>query len=459
MRSILRASRPGVSLYTLGCKLNQLETESIAEAFHSAGFTVLPWEERRGAAIIIINTCTVTSKAEQKARRVIRLSLREGAFSVIVTGCYAQLEAASLSAIEKASTPRRLFVVPGAEKNRLLDLPRFLTESNITAKTAPALLKTWLSTAAHGSDGTFEFSPKEFLFHSRPFLKVQDGCNRNCAYCRVPLARGKSRSLASTEALMRLKTLEKRGAAETVLTGVNIAQYHCPETGRGLGELLAFLLDNTESIALRLSSIEPEPDLFNGVFLDAVSHPRLRPHFHLSVQSGSFSVLAAMARPGDPDAIRKSAVALRAVKGDPFLACDIICGFPGETEEDFTQSLRLCEEIGFAWIHGFPFSPRPGTPAFSLKNRVMEKETERRLCGLLALSRAGRNAYVSRWIGNTVDAIALEDSLLTANYLRIRVTSDCRLPPGAAARCRITQPLDNSAFDAAGELVIPPRMA
>jgi threonylcarbamoyladenosine tRNA methylthiotransferase MtaB len=448
-----RTSRSGVSFYTLGCKLNQLETESIAESFRAAGFLLLSWEERRGAEIIVINTCTVTSKAEQKARRVIRLSLRESACPVIVTGCYAQLEAASLAAIEKPGALRRLFIVPGAEKNRLLDLPRFLAEKNVTAETAPELLETWLGIAPPGTDGTFRFCPADFSFHSRPFLKIQDGCGRNCAYCRVPLARGKSRSLASAEALTRLQTLEKRGAAEAVLTGVNIAQYRCPETGKGLGELLAFLLDNTRSIALRLSSIEPEPGLFSGVFLDAVSHPRLRPHFHLSVQSGSPSVLAAMARPGGPDAIRKSAAALRAVKGDPFLACDIICGFPGETEEDFAQSFKLCEELDFAWIHGFPFSPRPGTPAFYLTNRVKEGETERRLCRLLELSRAGRKAYISRWTGKIADAVMLENGLLTANYLRIRVKPESALPPGAEVRCRIIQTLDGGVFDAAGEVI------
>jgi threonylcarbamoyladenosine tRNA methylthiotransferase MtaB len=455
-----RPRENGVSFYTLGCKLNQLETESVAEAFRAAGFTVLPWEARRGAAMILVNTCTVTSKAEQKARRVIRLVLRESAAPVVVTGCYAQLEADALASLETergANGPRRIFVVPGAKKDRLLELPRFLAESSFMPDAAPVLLEAWLGTARSeaGTDGAFRFSPANFSFHARPFLKIQDGCGRRCAYCRVPLARGESRSLAAGEVLARLAALEDRGAAETVLTGVNIAQYRCPQSGRNLGELLAFLFDNTGRIAIRLSSIEPEPGLLDGAFLKALSRPRLRPHFHLSLQSGSASVLAAMARPYGPGQIRESAAALRAAKGDPFLACDIICGFPGETEEDFGQTYRLCAETGFAWIHGFPFSPRPGTAAFSLKNRVSERETARRLERLLDLSRAGRNAYAARQVGTTVDAVALDTGLLTANYLRVRVSSGGEsraLRPGGAVRCRITQTLDGRRFDAAGEI-------
>ncbi|GHU12813.1 tRNA (N(6)-L-threonylcarbamoyladenosine(37)-C(2))-methylthiotransferase MtaB [Spirochaetia bacterium] len=459
MREVDRLPESGVSFYTLGCKLNQLETESVAGAFRAAGFEVLPWESRRRASLILINTCTVTSKAEQKARRLIRLALRENGAPLIVTGCYAQLEAAVLAALRTGhGNGRRLFVVPGAEKDRLLDLPRFLAGAPFTEDTAPAMLEKWLGLQSEGgADGSFRFSPADFSFHTRPFLKIQDGCDRRCAYCRVPLARGGSRSLAAPEVLARLTALESQGAAETVLTGVNIAQYRCPQSGRDLGELLAFLLDNTTGIAIRLSSIEPEPGILNGAFKKALSHPRLRPHFHLSLQSGSAAVLAAMYRPYGPEQVRESIAALRTAKCDPFLACDIICGFPGETEEDFGQTYRLCEETGFAWIHGFPFSPRPGTAAFSRKNRVSERETESRLERLLELSQAGRNAYAARWVGKTVDAVALDSGLLTANYLRISVPSGGEspaLPPGGAFRCHIIQALDSRCFDAAGEIVV-----
>jgi threonylcarbamoyladenosine tRNA methylthiotransferase MtaB len=499
---------PGVSFYTLGCKLNQLETESIAAAFGRAGFRVLPWnlprnEDREKAAVFVINTCTVTAKAEQKARRIIRLALRERSGPVIVTGCYARLEAEKLAVLEAECGASRLFIV--SAKDSLLDLPFFLVERAEGASPAERIQR-WLEAcpdtarsgtvhpgrtcsdtpisdraAAEGEPspdkaakgeaaGSFRFAPDVFSFHSRAFLKIQDGCNRRCAYCRVPLARGESRSLDSAEILARIRVLEAGKQAEAVLTGVNIAQYRCPETGKNLGELLCFLLDNTVSIALRLSSIETEPGFFNPAFLKALADSRLRPHFHLSVQSGSASVLAAMGRPCGPAGIRESAALLRSVKSDPFLACDIITGFPGESEADFEETCELCAGIGFAWIHGFPYSPRPGTRAYALENRAGERESARRLGRLLELSRNGREAYIRRWTGRTVDAVVEAKKLpflgvLADNYLRVRIDGvspagggpeSGGLVPGLALRCRITQPLypASSSFDAAGEIAV-----
>jgi threonylcarbamoyladenosine tRNA methylthiotransferase MtaB len=508
---------PGVSFCTLGCKLNQLETESIAAAFGRAGFRVLPWNlprngGREKAAVFVINTCTVTAKAEQKARRIIRLALRERSGPVIVTGCYARLDAEKLAVLEAECGASRLFVV--SAKDSLLDLPFFLAEraedaslteriqrwleacpdtthpdtvhpdrtcSDTPISDEPAPGKPRPETAeipgtsvsgepAPDTDGSFRFAPDVFSFHSRAFLKIQDGCNRRCAYCRVPLARGESRSLDSAVVLARIRVLEADKQAEAVLTGVNIAQYRCPETGRNLGELLCFLLDNTASIALRLSSIEAEPGFFNPAFLKALADSRLRPHFHLSVQSGSASVLVAMGRPCGPAGIRESAALLRSVKGDPFLACDIIAGFPGESEADFEETCELCAGIGFAWIHGFPYSPRPGTRAYALENRAGERESARRLGRLLELSRSGREAYIRRWTGRTVDAVAEAKKLpflgvLTDNYLRVRIDGvspaaggpeSGGLVPGLALRCRITQPLypASRSFDAAGEIAV-----
>jgi threonylcarbamoyladenosine tRNA methylthiotransferase MtaB len=503
----ITADVPGVSFYTLGCKLNQLETESIAAAFGRAGFRVLSWNlprngDREKASVFVINTCTVTAKAEQKARRIIRLALREGSGPVIVTGCYARLEAEKLAGLEAECGTSRLFVV--SAKDSLLDLPFFLAEQTESVCLADRIQR-WLEAcpdtthpdttrsdricsdgfypktaeipgrpapdkAAGGrTDGSFRFAPDVFSFHSRAFLKIQDGCNRHCAYCRVPLARGESRSLDSAEVLARIRVLEADKQAEAVLTGVNIAQYRCPETGKNLGELLCFLLDNTVSIALRLSSIEVEPGFFTPAFLKALADSRLRPHFHLSVQSGSASVLAAMGRLCGPADIRESAAILRSVKTDPFLACDIITGFPGESEADFEETCELCAGIGFTWIHGFPYSPRPGTRAYALENRAGERESARRLGRLLELSRSGREAYIRRWTGRTVDAVVEAKKfpfwgVLTDNYLKVRIDGlspaaggqeSGGLVPGLALCCRITQPLypASLSFDAVGEIV------
>jgi threonylcarbamoyladenosine tRNA methylthiotransferase MtaB len=489
-----------VSLYTLGCKLNQLETESIAASFGRAGFEIIPWENASDAHLLVINTCTVTSKAEQKARRVIRLALRQSSAPIIVTGCYAQLEAAKLAALDagpdaKLLAPRRLFIVPGTEKTDILDLPVFLAErACVFAEDAAALLEEWLNTKTAGKLSTpetpapkslangriyraFSFNPEAFSFHSRAFVKIQDGCDRNCAYCRVPLARGKSQSLDSLELLRRIKALEDGGWAELVLTAVDITQYQCPSTGKNLGELLLFLLEQTRSAAIRLSSLEPGPVLFTPSFLEAVSHRRIRPHFHLSVQSGSGAVLRAMNRSYGPETVRESVAMLRSVKNDPFLGCDMIAGFPGETEADFEQSYGLANDIGFAQIHAFPYSPRPGTPAWQSGNRAGHKETSGRLERLLELSRLGRKTYVERWTGRVVEGICEHGdgkiiydarnsspiTVRTGNYLRVRAAVPENFIPvrGSAVHCRIVRPPDecqkttgNIFFDADGELVV-----
>ena len=481
-----------VSFYTLGCKLNQCETEALSDAFRNAGFTVVPpdFTESRGADLYIINTCTVTSKAEQKARRMIRLCLRKGG-AVLVTGCYAQLEGKALTTL----SGKGLFVFPGRTKDKLLDLPQYLLERiDGSPDTLSAALAQWCqapgiagTAGAGGVTGAvcsdpFRFNPQHFLFHSRPFLKIQDGCDRRCAYCRVPLARGKSISLSSNEVLRRLQALEEAGMAEAVLTGVNISQYSDPVgptdpagsvgSDRGLPALLRFLLDNTRRIALRLSSLEPElfvDDLGGRAddFCEILAHERIRNHFHLSVQSGSDAVLAAMGRPYRARDVLRGAEKLRAVRDDPFLACDIIIGFPGETEEDFEKTVLLCRAVDFVGIHAFPYSKRPGTPAAVIKKGLVSQEAAgKRLGVLLEAARRGRDAYVRRWQGKVVDAVAESwhavaafgfsgtdgqsdffpfFPALTDNYMRVLVSSGrSREKPGSpfakagsALRCRI----------------------
>ncbi|MDR2701191.1 MAG: radical SAM protein [Spirochaetaceae bacterium] len=497
-----------VLFHTLGCKLNQLETEAISDAFRQAGCTILSGNGGQ-PDLCIINTCTVTSKAEQKARRIIRFYLRRNC-AVIVTGCYAQLEKEQLESLSQGplygNSPLNggpLFVVPGRAKDRLLDLPSFLAKEKADTVLLRGVLAHWLETKGGGQktkdDNTgrkvnrkataaaFRFNPRNFSFHSRAFLKIQDGCDRNCAYCRVSLARGRSVSLEAEEILCRLKALEEAGLAEAVITGVNIAQYRNPENPAvGLPALLRFLLDNTERIALRLSSIEPdfcEPDfdsgtgfetklqgrIFGGEFYELLSSSRIRGHFHLSVQSGSDKILAAMGRPYGARHIIKMVEDIRGVKDDPFLACDIITGFPGESDGDFEKTAELCRIADFAWIHAFPYSKRPGTRAAFIKGQVEQRIAGERLLELTRLARQGRERYVRRWKGKTVEAVAETDSgetntgcpppffhALTENYIRVRVPFNktfCRLLPGTSFRCRIGRGAEEgeNAFDAWAE--------
>jgi threonylcarbamoyladenosine tRNA methylthiotransferase MtaB len=466
------------SIHTIGCKLNQLESEAAADAFRREGFPLVPWEGAPDAGgsppgipgppplpnqrhILLVNTCTVTSMAEQKARRVIRKALREGAL-VLATGCYAQLNGAELENLG-ARFPGRLVLIPGEKKDLLLDLPRFLGPllADSPDEDPAALIRNWLGGAGGGPaadavDGRFRFVPGDFSSHSRAFLKIQDGCDRHCTYCRVRIARGTCVSLPPDEVLRRLKALEDRGCAEAVLTGVNICRYRADSLG--LGALVQRLLGGTARIRLRLSSLEPED--IDGDLLESLADGRLRPHFHLSIQSGSGGVLEKMGRRYGPERAAWAVSRLREIKGDPFLACDIITGFPGEGEQDFLETLEFCRKMDFAWIHGFPYSPRPGTAAWTFGGRVPQREAGSRAAKLLDLARRGRRDYAARWLGKEAEMIleaagsrrlspaspAEAGKFLTGtseNYLKILVPRS-RLPenygPGAVLRCRLRGP-------------------
>ena len=478
-----------VAFHTLGCKLNQLETESIAQAFREEGFSVLPWGQ--SADIYIINTCTVTSMAEQKARREIRRLLRDRPFSsIIATGCYAQLDAVALQELElnlqgmadseddagplpRIPERRRITVVSGDLKAILMDLPGYLADSACSTTEIPDLLQAWSRLGTSGTADRFRFDANEFAYHSRASLKIQDGCDNVCAYCRVRLARGSSLSLDAERALSRLRELEEKGYSEAVLTGINLSRYRDRE--RDLPALIGIFLGGTQKINLRISSTEP--DGVDGDFAQAVSHSRVRPHFHLSVQSGSDRVLHAMRRRYGSGQVLDAAKLLRAAKDDPFLACDMIAGFPGETDADFERTYALCEEIGFAWIHAFPFSPRPGTEAAEMKPRVPERTASERVERLIALAHTGRDAYLERWRGREVDAVVeagpvpgkpigpestettgenRDFAALSGNYLKLIVHAreGLRLPKTATAiRCLIVAPTEHAFFDAGAELL------
>jgi len=437
-----------VSFHTLGCKLNQLETESIAEAFKKEGFALVDWGS--SADLFVINTCTVTSKAEQKARRMIRKTLRDNpAACLIATGCYAQMEGKTL---ETLSENGRIFVVAGDLKSILLDLPTYLMDHGCTSVDLIPLMHRWMSDRLFTSNDPkkiqkdpFRFNVQDYSFHSRAFLKIQDGCNNVCAFCRVRLARGRSTSLSATHILERLQQLEAHGFAEAVLTGVNLNQYK--DLDMDLTALLEYLLEGTKTIALRISSTEPEgvDERFAAVF----AHPRVRPHIHLSVQSGSNRILQRMRRRYRAEKVAEAVSILRQAKGDPFIACDIITGFPGETDEDFEQTYELCKELDFSWIHAFPYSPRPGTEAYAMQDRVSDTVSGQRLDRLLKLAEAGKAAYVSRWIGKEVSAVVETHHqgekavAVTENYLKALLLLDrgIQLSGKTSVRCRLL-PLD-----------------
>ncbi len=451
---ILRAA-----FYTLGCKLNQLETESIVDRFSEAGAAVVGQDDE--ADIYLVNTCTVTSKAEQKARRVIRQALARNAQAVVLaTGCYAQMEPEGISTLGE-----RVFVVSGDDKAILLSLASWLHDNWQGHGDLFDAVKEWKA-GLDGKEDRFSFHPGSFSLHSRPSLKVQDGCDNRCTYCRVCIARGPSISLDPAAALERAKRLEEVGKAEIVLTGVNLSQYRHGEVD--FPRLLALLAESTSSIRFRVSSYEPEK--INPAFLEAFSHPRVQPHVHLAAQSGSTPVLNRMARPYRAEKILQAVKALRAAKDDPFIAADIIAGFPGETDEEFADTLSLCRSLDLAWIHAFPFSARPGTRAFDMKPRIPERIAGERAKALGTLAREGKSRYVGRWIGRSVEVILEKDGNregesgvyaggTSENYLKVLVCKDemARRPGGEAGeagtvlRVVLAPPPANSDADAAGK--------
>lgn len=385
-----------VAFRTFGCKLNQAETDSIADSFAKAGAVVVDFDS--GADVVVFNTCTVTSKAEQKARREMRLALRRNPEAIaIVTGCYAELDGEAVSAI----APRTV-VIPGSRKDHVRAIAPGLVSAALEGLDLLDEARRLDAELSGRSPDPFAFVPSDARFHTRVQLKVQDGCNNRCTYCRVCLARGRSVSLDPGEAIARSAALEASGVAEIVLTGVNLSQYGAG--GLDLPGLLGHLIGGTAQASFRVSSYEP--DRVDDAFVRAFALPRVRPHLHLSVQSGSDRILGAMGRHYTRDQVLRAADAVRSVRADPFIGADIILGFPGETDADFADTVDLLRRLEPAWVHAFTFSPRPGTRAFAMKPRVPERVAVERAAVIQAIARDGKARFAARRVGTIARAVA-----------------------------------------------------
>lgn len=394
---------------TLGCRLNQIESEGAAEAFSDAGFQIdmnpiaAKDRARQDVCVCVLNTCAVTTKAEQKARRVIRLLLKKFPNAIlIVTGCYAQLSMNEISQIDE-----RICVLPGLAKSALRGVPQKIKAFKTDLVGAKDILKgDFIFEPPQKALAPFELLPKTFFSHSRASLKIQDGCDNACSYCAIHLARGKSVSLDAALALERISELESRGHSEVVLTGVNVAQYAGTFEGKTLdiADLLELILSRTKKIALRFSSIYPETA--SEKFCELIKDDRVRPHFHLSVQSGSDAILKRMNRNYTSQDVRDACGRLRKAKENPFLACDIIAGFPGETEKDFLETMDMLESCRFTNVHAFAFSPRKGTAAFSFAPKIPERIKDERVKILNEFSAAQKIKYIEAFAGSVRPAIA-----------------------------------------------------
>ena len=349
-----------IALETLGCKLNQAETELLARKFAAAGHWLVSSIDE--ADIYILNTCTVTHIADAKSRHLLRRAHRQNADTLVVaTGCYAQRAPQELAQIEGVS-----LVVGNDEKPRLLQI---LGESGCLSNPTSTL-----------EDYTANC---ESVFRTRAFIKIQDGCNNFCAYCIVPLVRGREKSLPVDQIVDEVVHRVSNGAKEVVLTGTEIGSYNYD--GVNLKKLLNNILTETDVVRLRLSSLQPQE--ISPELIDLWRDQRLCPHFHLPLQSGSDAVLRRMKRRYCVGDYQEAVSLIRSLVPDAAITTDIIAGFPGETLAEFEESYNVCRQMGFARIHVFPYSPRQGTEAARMSKQVSDRAKTQRNQNLLALSK------------------------------------------------------------------------
>jgi len=429
-----------IAFHTFGCKLNQYETESLANAFAMPFFSIVA--DSDDCEIYVVNSCAVTSKSEQKVRGFVRsLSKSHPDALIIATGCYAQVDGSVLESLAD-----NVLVVPQVRKDSIHNLAKILSELDFQkpfeGRTARLVLKGFIERLAKCKNDPFRYNLSHFTYHSRAFLKIQDGCDYRCSYCLIPHARGPSVSLAVDEAVARARSLERGGYREIVLTGVNIASFH--QADSGLPELVEALLEATKRCRFRLSSLEPET--IDRAIQRVIAHERVCPHFHLPVQSGSDRILRMMNRRYTRSTVLEAVGTIRHVKPDAFIGGDFIVGFPGEDKGDFAATVDLIEKMHPANLHVFPFSRRPNTPAWDLEERVNDRIKKNRVHTLLNLSDRLLEDYTRIWEGKLLHAI-LEGSItddcrakgVAENYLTLIVDD---LPvsefnPGMLVQCRV----------------------
>lgn len=381
-----------VAVATLGCKVNQCESAWISETMAVRGMTLVPFKEE--ADCYIINTCTVTGRTDYQSRQLIRRAIkRNPAAAVLVTGCYAQRAPEEIARI-----PGVRIVAGNTEKSGLSDLIQELAEGK-----GPEVHVGDIRSETR----FFPLGAAAFPGHTRAFLKIQDGCDAFCSYCIVPQARGASRSLRPAEVEERIAYLATKGYREVVLTGIHLGAY-----GRDLippTDLAAVVRRVAEAHPverLRLSSIEPREVTDELISLIGSSGGVCR-HLHIPLQSGDDGILAAMNRDYDAAFFRDLIRKVHAAVPDIAVGIDVIAGFPGETETAFANTLRLVEGLPVAYLHVFPYSQRPGTPAAAMPDKVPETEKKRRAERLRRIGTAKRQAFAERFIGTPL-AVLIE---------------------------------------------------
>ncbi len=413
---VARAGR--YALLTFGCKVNQYESAFLAQQLDAAGWQATALET---ADVIVLNSCTVTARADRQVRQAIRQARRrQPSARLVVTGCYAQR-----APEEVAALPGVQAVLGNAVKAAWADYIQRLPQHHSTLVEVPDM-------AAYRQLPAMPI--RHFIGHTRAFVKIQDGCAQRCSYCIVPAVRGPERSLPLHEVLRQLQTLGQAGYREMVLTGINLSRYglDLPEA-INLATLCQTLQTVTWPTRFRLSSLEPQ-DITPHLLEVLAGWPEFCPHFHLPLQSGADSVLQAMGRPYRTVWFVEMVQDLAARFPDAALGLDVLVGFPTETSTDFRRTKELLESLPITYLHVFPYSPRPGTPAAALPVKTSQAEVQARAQELRKLAMTKKQAFYQSQVGKFAEVL-VEGAVpgrpgwltgLTANYLRVHC-------PGPAA--------------------------
>ncbi|EQA52167.1 tRNA (N(6)-L-threonylcarbamoyladenosine(37)-C(2))-methylthiotransferase MtaB [Leptospira kmetyi] len=387
---------------TLGCRLNFFESDGLFASLTKHGYRSAKAEEH--PEVVIINTCTVTNKADSRNRNTIRNAIKKFPGSQIwVTGCYAETDRDSIEAI-----PGVAGVVGNTEKSKL---PAMILEKKGLIDSEELIRVSY---------DRFSYSDVLPNGHTRAYLKIQDGCNRKCSYCKIPQARGLGVSRNYQDVLDQVRFLQDNGVGEIVLTGVNLGWFRDGENKKAFNKIIGDILNILEYSRIRISSIEP-PDVGNEL-AELMTHPRFTPFLHIPLQSGSAEILKRMKRTYTPETFRKRVETAKEKIPGLFLGTDVIVGFPGETEEMFQDSVRMVRELGFAKIHAFPFSVRRNTLAETFPDSVSKETKKERVHALNALSRELHRNYAVAETGKTREAILEQGGVaVTDNYLKVRL--------------------------------------
>ena len=399
----------------LGCKVNQAEAASLARILQQNGYQID--DKTAEPDLVLIHTCCVTMKAEGKSRRTVnRLVEKYPSSKILVTGCLAAVSPSNLTKISD-----NIIVLNTVDSNSFCELINADGKAISATATEPPLVRNKF----------VDLGPSGIPGRSRAFLKIQDGCSQCCTYCIVPTARGPSRSLSAQLVVNHARNLGEKGFNEIVLTGVHLGHYGRDLQPRlCLEDLLERLLDQCPNSRFRLSSVEPNEISFRLIELTS-ENPRLCRHFHIPFQSGDDEVLNRMRRPYETSMIRNLMERIQARIPDACVGFDIMVGFPGEDESAFINTKDLIEDLRPAYLHVFPFSPRPGTAAAGFGPRISEKTKRRRVEELRALSARLRHSFYNRFLGKNFSVVSESLSpkgLITArtdNYIPVQL----HLPP------------------------------